>query len=60
MELLLTLVKAIPDRYSKYNLSDLDEYFAMGRGLQRPAKDGEDAVDVTALVYTDPAQLRDL
>jgi 5-methyltetrahydropteroyltriglutamate--homocysteine methyltransferase len=54
------LVKAIPDRYSKYNLSDLDEYFAMGRGLQRPAKDGEDAVDVTALVYTDPAQLRDL
>jgi 5-methyltetrahydropteroyltriglutamate--homocysteine methyltransferase len=44
------MVKVVPDRYSKYKLSNLDEYFAMGRGLQRPAKDGEAAVDVPALV----------
>ena len=42
--------QVIPERYSKYNLHQLDEYFAMGRGLQRPAKDGEPAVDVPALV----------
>ena len=57
-EALLTLPKVIPERYSKYNLSDLDEYFAMGRGLQRPGKDGEPAVDVPALVNTDHTQLR--
>ncbi|ERF75471.1 hypothetical protein EPUS_07003 [Endocarpon pusillum Z07020] len=43
------LFGVVPERYSKYNLSDLDEYFAMGRGLQRPEKDGEPAVDVSAL-----------
>lgn len=44
------LFGVIPERYSKYNLDPIDEYFAMGRGLQRPAKDGKDAVDVPALV----------
>ncbi|KAE8373457.1 cobalamin-independent synthase [Aspergillus bertholletiae] len=39
----------IPERYSKYNLHPLDEYFAMGRGLQKPAKDGQAAVDVPSL-----------
>ncbi|PYH93725.1 cobalamin-independent methionine synthase [Aspergillus ellipticus CBS 707.79] len=33
----------IPERYSKYNLHPVDEYFAMGRGLQKPG------VDVPAL-----------
>jgi 5-methyltetrahydropteroyltriglutamate--homocysteine methyltransferase len=47
---LLTILQAVPERYSKYNLSDLDEYFAMGRGLQRPAKDDQEAVDVPSLV----------
>lgn len=49
--------KVVPERYSKYNLSELDEYFAMGRGLQRPEKDGEPAVDVSALVSTNRSQL---
>lgn len=49
---LLTWLKAVPERYSKYNLSALEEYFAMGRGLQRPAKDGQEAVDVPALVIS--------
>ena len=46
----IQLFGVIPERYSKYGLSPIDEYFAMGRGLQRPAKDGEPAVDVPALV----------
>ena len=58
MKLVLTMDKVVPERYSKYNLSDLDEYFAMGRGLQRPEKDGEPAVDVSALVSTNRSQLR--
>ncbi|EPX74857.1 homocysteine methyltransferase [Schizosaccharomyces octosporus yFS286] len=37
---------AIPERYLKYDLSPLDTYFAMGRGMQRPAIDGKPAVDV--------------
>ncbi|KAI4133645.1 MAG: hypothetical protein LQ347_002121 [Umbilicaria vellea] len=45
----IQLFGAIPERYSKYNLSPLEEFFAMGRGLQRPAKDGEGAVDVPSL-----------
>ncbi|MCJ1484157.1 methionine-synthesizing 5- methyltetrahydropteroyltriglutamate--homocysteine methyltransferase [Schaereria dolodes] len=40
---------AIPEKYAKYNLSPIDEYFAMGRGLQKPSKDGEAAVDVPSL-----------
>jgi 5-methyltetrahydropteroyltriglutamate--homocysteine methyltransferase len=46
----IQLFGVIPERYSKYNLSPIDEYFAMGRGLQKPAKDGEPAVDVPSLV----------
>lgn len=52
------MIKVVPERYSKCKLSNLDEYFAMGRGLQKPAKDGEAAVDVPALVTTNPGQLR--
>lgn len=37
------LFGVIPERYSKYNLDPLDEYFAMGRGLQK------NGVDVPAL-----------
>jgi 5-methyltetrahydropteroyltriglutamate--homocysteine methyltransferase len=57
VEYVLTcLVKAVPERYTKYNLDPIDEYFAMGRGLQRPAKDGAEAVDVPSLVCdSDPA-----
>ena len=51
----IQLFGVIPERYSKYNLNPLDEYFAMGRGLQRPATDNEAAVDVTALVTHTPA-----
>ncbi|MCJ1283557.1 methionine-synthesizing 5- methyltetrahydropteroyltriglutamate--homocysteine methyltransferase [Xylographa opegraphella] len=40
---------ASPERYTKYNLAPIDEFFAMGRGLQKPAKDGESAVDVPSL-----------
>ena len=40
----------IPEKYAKYNLSPIDEFFAMGRGLQKPSKDGEAAVDVPSLV----------
>lgn len=46
----IQLFGVIPERYSKYNLHPVDEYFAMGRGLQKPAKDGEAAIDVPSLV----------
>ncbi|KAL1999264.1 hypothetical protein VTN02DRAFT_4808 [Thermoascus thermophilus] len=45
----IQLFGVVPERYSKYGLHPLDEYFAMGRGLQRPAKDGQPAVDVPSL-----------
>ncbi|KAI9368058.1 cobalamin-independent synthase [Aspergillus egyptiacus] len=45
----IQLFGVIPERYSKYKLHPLDEYFAMGRGLQKPAKDGQDAIDVPSL-----------
>ncbi|BCR85180.1 5-methyltetrahydropteroyltriglutamate--homocysteine S-methyltransferase [Aspergillus chevalieri] len=45
----IQLFGVIPERYSKYNLHPVDEYFAMGRGLQKPAKDGQDAIDVPSL-----------
>ncbi|KAL2013809.1 hypothetical protein VTN00DRAFT_1334 [Thermoascus crustaceus] len=45
----IQLFGVVPERYSKYGLHPLDEYFAMGRGLQRPAKDGLPAVDVPSL-----------
>ncbi|GME79156.1 unnamed protein product [Ambrosiozyma monospora] len=43
------LFNVIPDRYTKFELSQLDTYFAMGRGLQRKATETTAAVDVTAL-----------
>ncbi|AGO11485.1 AaceriABR212Cp [[Ashbya] aceris (nom. inval.)] len=43
------LFNVVPERYRKHELSAVDTMFAMGRGLQRPAKDGAAAVDVTAL-----------
>ncbi|CDO95006.1 unnamed protein product [Kluyveromyces dobzhanskii CBS 2104] len=43
------LFNVIPQRYSKYELSPLDTYFAMARGLQRKATDSAAAVDVPAL-----------
>ncbi|KAJ5673836.1 5-methyltetrahydropteroyltriglutamate--homocysteine methyltransferase [Penicillium macrosclerotiorum] len=39
----IQLFGVVPERYSKYNLHALDEYFAMGRGLQK------EGVDVPAL-----------
>ncbi|EEQ28284.1 methionine-synthesizing 5-methyltetrahydropteroyltriglutamate--homocysteine methyltransferase [Microsporum canis] len=45
----IQLFGAIPERYSKYGLHPVDEYFAMGRGHQTPAKDNEPAVDVPSL-----------
>ncbi len=44
-------LQAIPERYSKHKLSPIDEFFAMGRGIQRPAKDDTPAVDVPSLVF---------
>ncbi|PGH27514.1 5-methyltetrahydropteroyltriglutamate-homocysteine S-methyltransferase [Polytolypa hystricis UAMH7299] len=45
----IQLFGAVPERYTKYGLNAVDEYFAMGRGLQRPAKDDQSAVDVPSL-----------
>ncbi|PKY02170.1 cobalamin-independent methionine synthase MetH/D [Aspergillus campestris IBT 28561] len=45
----IQLFGVIPERYSKYGLHPVDEYFAMGRGLQKPAKDGQEAIDVPSL-----------
>jgi 5-methyltetrahydropteroyltriglutamate--homocysteine methyltransferase len=42
------LFNVIPERYNGYELSPIDLLFAMGRGLQRPAKDGKPAVDVVS------------
>jgi 5-methyltetrahydropteroyltriglutamate--homocysteine methyltransferase len=52
----IQLFNVVPERYTKYNLSKLDEYFAMGRGLQKPATDSSPAVDVPALVSTNRQQ----
>ncbi|KAJ5105466.1 cobalamin-independent methionine synthase MetH/D [Penicillium alfredii] len=41
----IQLFGVIPERYSKYNLHPVDEYFAMGRGLQKP----DEGVDVPSL-----------
>ena len=35
----LVLLNAIPERYRKLNVSELDTYFAMARGYQRDGKD---------------------
>ncbi|KAI9801286.1 MAG: methionine-synthesizing 5- methyltetrahydropteroyltriglutamate--homocysteine methyltransferase [Piccolia ochrophora] len=45
----IQLFGAIPDRYSKYKLPLIDEFFALGRGLQKPAKDDSPAIDVPSL-----------
>ncbi|KIW26640.1 5-methyltetrahydropteroyltriglutamate-homocysteine S-methyltransferase [Cladophialophora immunda] len=45
----IELFGVVPERYTKYNLAPLDEYFAMGRGLQKPATDSSPAVDVPSL-----------
>ena len=42
--------QAIPEKYSKYNLAPIDEFFAMGRGLQKPQTPEDAAVDVPSLV----------
>ena len=42
----IQLFGAIPARYSNYKLDPVDEFFAMGRGLQKP----EEGVDVPSLV----------
>ena len=46
----IQLFGVIPERYSKYGLHPVDEYFAMGRGLQKPAKYGQEAIDDHSLV----------
>jgi hypothetical protein len=43
-------MQAIPEKYSKYKLDPIDEFFAMGRGLQKPQSPDAAAVDVPALV----------
>ncbi|KAI5804379.1 cobalamin-independent synthase [Geopyxis carbonaria] len=45
----IQLFNAVPERYRKYGLDAIDEFFAMGRGLQKPASGDKPAVDVTAL-----------
>ena len=45
----IQLFGAIPEKYSKYNLDPIDEFFAMGRGLQKPQTDKESAIDVPSL-----------
>lgn len=42
------LFNVIPDRYQGHGLGPLATYFAMARGLQRPATDSTPAVDVTS------------
>ncbi|KAK5073666.1 methionine-synthesizing 5- methyltetrahydropteroyltriglutamate--homocysteine methyltransferase [Lithohypha guttulata] len=41
----IQLFGVVPERYTKNNLSPIDQYFAMGRGLQKP----EQGVDVPSL-----------
>lgn len=41
----IQLFGVVPERYTKYNLDPIDEYFAMGRGLQKPAE----GIDVPSL-----------
>lgn len=45
----IQLFGAIPEKYSKYKLDPIDEFFAMGRGLQKPHTPDAAAVDVPAL-----------
>lgn len=41
----IQLFGVVPERYRRYNLAPIDEYFAMGRGLQKP----EQNIDVPSL-----------
>ena len=41
----IQLFGVIPERYTKNNLAGIDQYFAMGRGLQKP----DQGIDVPAL-----------
>lgn len=41
----IQLFGVIPERYNKNNLAPIDQYFAMGRGLQKP----DQGIDVPAL-----------
>ncbi|KZF25775.1 5-methyltetrahydropteroyltriglutamate-homocysteine S-methyltransferase [Xylona heveae TC161] len=45
----IQLFTAVPERYSKHKLAPIDEFFAMGRGHQKPATENQSAVDVPAL-----------
>ncbi|KAF6231175.1 hypothetical protein HO173_010675 [Letharia columbiana] len=45
----IQLFGAIPEKYSKHNLDPIDEFFAMGRGLQSPQTPEAAAVDVPSL-----------
>lgn len=46
----LTQIQVVPEKYSKYKLDPIDEFFAMGRGRQVPQSSDAAAVDVPALV----------
>ncbi|RMD43136.1 hypothetical protein DV735_g2037, partial [Chaetothyriales sp. CBS 134920] len=41
----IQLFGVVPERYTKYKLDPIDEYFALGRGLQKP----EEGIDVPSL-----------
>ncbi|KAI9815011.1 MAG: methionine-synthesizing 5- methyltetrahydropteroyltriglutamate--homocysteine methyltransferase [Pycnora praestabilis] len=46
----IVLFGAVSEKYSRHQLAPIDEFFAMGRGHQKPQlKDGSPAVDVPAL-----------
>ncbi|KAL9611374.1 MAG: hypothetical protein Q9167_003993, partial [Letrouitia subvulpina] len=45
----IQLFGATPKRYTQYNLDPIDEFFAMGRGLQKPQTPDKAAVDVPSL-----------
>jgi hypothetical protein len=51
-------VQAVPEKYSKYKLGPIDEFFAMGRGLQKPQTPEASEVDVPALVSKQPSLSR--
>ncbi|KAI4258424.1 MAG: hypothetical protein L6R42_005110 [Xanthoria sp. 1 TBL-2021] len=45
----IQLFGATPPRYTQHNLDPIDEFFAMGRGHQKPQTDKGPAVDVPSL-----------
>ncbi|KAL8831693.1 MAG: hypothetical protein Q9170_005189 [Blastenia crenularia] len=45
----IQLFGATPPRYTQHNLDSIDEFFAMGRGHQKPQTDEKPAVDVPSL-----------